>query len=93
MPVDPRLNCASEVCCSPSSALRAATSILLDAGCPDEYAALCARNLHEMGITFTSLGLAHAIAEIADHPGRRGAWRFEGGVVPVDVTELDHDLE
>lgn len=70
MPVDPRLNCASEVCCSPPNALRAATSILIDAGCPDEYAGSCARNLHEMGIAFTSRELANAISNIADHPGR-----------------------
>lgn len=70
--VDPRLNCAAGICCAPGNALSAATSILLDAGCPDEYAGLCARNLHEMGITFTSTKLARAIAEIADHPGQKG---------------------
>lgn len=72
MPIDPRLNCAAEICCSPPDALRAATSLLIDAGCPDEYAASCARNLREMGVTFTSTALAGAISDIAQHP-RKGA--------------------
>lgn len=68
--IDPRIGLACGVRCGRTESLRAATSILLSAGCPDEFAALCARNLHEMGITFTSRELAEAMAEIASHPGR-----------------------
>jgi len=71
--VDPRLNCAAGICCGPGGSLAAATSILVDAGCPNEYAASCARNLRERGITFTSVALAEAMADIADHPGRKTA--------------------
>lgn len=69
-PIDPRIGQACDVRCGRTESLRAATSILLSAGCPDEFAASCARNLHEMGITFTSRRLAEAMAEITNHHGR-----------------------
>lgn len=53
--------------------MRATVSILTDLGCPDEYARPMAHAMREKGIVFSSQGLADAIAEIVDHPGRRAA--------------------
>lgn len=69
--VDPRINCASGVCCPPGGALSAATAILIDAGCPEEYAGQVAKRLRGMGVAFTSTKLADALAEIADHPDKK----------------------
>lgn len=66
MPIDMRLNCAAEICCSgPPQSIAAAASILCDAGCPEDDAPRIAAKLREMGVTFTSTALAVAIREIA----------------------------
>jgi hypothetical protein len=65
MPVDPRLNCAAEICCNPPRALAARVSILCDLGVPEEDAPRMAAKMKEMGIAFTSASLAEAIREIA----------------------------
>jgi hypothetical protein len=70
---DPRINCAAEICCDPPAALRAAAEILCDIGVAEDDAPKMAAKLKEMGITFTSVELAGAIAEIADHPHKNTA--------------------
>lgn len=60
MSIDPRLNCAAEICCSGPPALRARAAILCDLGVSDQDAPGMARK-----ITFTSTALADAIREIA----------------------------
>lgn len=70
--VDPRLNCASRICCDPPEGFRATTEILMDLGCPDRATALCmAEKMEILGITFLPVALAEVIAEIAQHPGKR----------------------
>lgn len=73
MPIDPRLNCAAEICCSGPPALRARAAILCDLGVSDQDAPRMARKMQEMGITFTSTALADAIREIAFGGARDGA--------------------
>lgn len=66
MPIDPRLNCAAEICCSgPPASIAAASAILCDAGCPDDLAPSIAGKLREMGVAFTSTALTKAIRDIA----------------------------
>ena len=78
--VDPRINCAAEVCCAPvttgtgpdglvvkrsSDSLQAAVGILCDAGVPEDLAPKVARQLHGMGVALLSTELAEAIRHIA----------------------------
>ena len=66
MPIDPRLNCAAEICCSgPPQSIAAAAAILCDAGCSEDEAPKIAAKLREMGVAFTSTELATAIRNIA----------------------------
>lgn len=78
MPVDPRLNCAAEICCIPpapvagesaaplnNEAHRARVAILEDLGVPDELAHKVSRQMAEKGVVFLSAELATAIRNIA----------------------------
>jgi hypothetical protein len=69
--VDPRLNCASEICCPPralaynQSAHDARVEILLDLGAPAELAQKMAREMPNKGVCFLPQALADVIREIA----------------------------
>jgi hypothetical protein len=65
MPIDPRLNCAAEICCTPEQAHAAAVSLLCDCGVSEDEAPRIAKRLREKGIVFTSSELADAIRHIA----------------------------
>ena len=78
MPVDPRLNCAAEICCAPvppisegsvptrnPESLRSAAAILKDCGVPEDLAPKVAKEMHGRGIVFLSAELATAIRNIA----------------------------
>lgn len=81
MPVDPRLNCAAEICCGPppivsgpgdfpvrahnGPAHRARVAILVDLGVEEDHAHKVAGAMAQMGIVFLSSDLARAIREIA----------------------------
>lgn len=71
MPIDPRLNCAAEICCPPPDAFQARVALLCEAGCPDELAPALVGKLDAMGITFAPKALMAVIAELADHPGMK----------------------
>lgn len=81
MPVDPRLNCAAEICCgepppiasgvaasvqgTSGDAHRARVSILCDLGMDREQASKASKLMTEMGIVFLSADLARAIRDVA----------------------------
>jgi hypothetical protein len=68
---DPRLNCAAQICCVPTTAAgqddghRARVGILLDLGVRKEEADSAAKAMVEKGIVFLSAELAASIREIA----------------------------
>lgn len=72
MSVDQRLNCAAEICCGGGGGgpMRATVSLLIDFGCPEDYAGRVAKGMKEAGVVFLSAQLAEAISEIVQHPGR-----------------------
>lgn len=75
MPIDPRLNCAAEICCGPPPGLAvgelnqpahaARVEILMDLGAREEQAHKMSREMAARGIVFLSAALADAIREIA----------------------------
>lgn len=75
MPIDPRLNCAAEVCCVPppgaaegelnQPAHAARVGILMDLGAGEELAHKMSKAMTGRGIVFLSATLAAAIREIA----------------------------
>lgn len=77
MPVDPRLNCAAEICCSPPPPVAGATTsynkpahearcqILVGLGIPADLAAKVSREMVSQGLVFLTAQLATAIREIA----------------------------
>lgn len=74
MPVDPRLNCAAEICCGPppdsietptSQSVASFAAILADAGVPEDDAPKIAAKLRSMGVSLTSVELNAAIRAIA----------------------------
>jgi hypothetical protein len=65
MPIDPRLNCAAEICCDPIKAQQARIEILCDIGVSEDQAPKMAARMKELGIAFTSTELADAIRHIA----------------------------
>lgn len=77
MPVDPRLNCAAEICCAPAPVAEDGTrqlnqdahasrvGILCDLGAPEELAHKMSAAMAERGIVFLSAELATAMREIA----------------------------
>lgn len=71
MPIDPRLNCAAEICCSPPQSLAAATEILAEAGLTRVSAESVARNLRAAGVALLPVQLAAIIREIAFGNGVR----------------------
>jgi hypothetical protein len=67
--VDPRLNCAAEICCTANDARLAGIELLREAGVvnPEETA----DQMRAKGLVLMPAALAQIIAEIADHPGRK----------------------
>lgn len=77
MPVDPRLNCAAEICCVPrplaedgtrplnQEAHASRVSILCDLGIPEDLAHKASAEMVTRGIVFLSADLATAMREIA----------------------------
>lgn len=65
MAIDPRLNCAAEICCTPEQAHAAAVELLCECGVSEDEAPRIAKRLREKGIAFTSTELAEAIRHIA----------------------------
>lgn len=77
MPIDPRLNCAAEICCGPPPGIvgqepafnqpahAARVAILMDLGAGEEQAHKMSREMVAQGIVFLSADLACAIREIA----------------------------
>lgn len=64
MPIDPRLNCAAEICCSPPDALRMRVELLTEAGVPEDLAPKIAAKLADMGIALLPAELAAVIYQI-----------------------------
>lgn len=69
--IDPRLNCAAEICCQRPAADTALETILCDLGCSDEEAETYAKAMRAQDLVFMPGKLARVIAEIADHPNRK----------------------
>lgn len=69
MPVDPRLNCAAQICCDADDARVSQLSLLADLGVknPGEVADAMA----EAGLIFMPCELGEAISKLADHPNRK----------------------
>jgi hypothetical protein len=69
--MDPRLNCAADICCPPPPARLTRIEILCEAGCEPEAASKIADNLTKMGVTFAPVELMDVISRLADHPNRK----------------------
>lgn len=69
--LDPRLNCAAEICCQKPAADAALEAVLCDLGCSDADAAAYAQAMRKADLVFMPGKLARVIAEIADHPNRK----------------------
>lgn len=69
MPVDPRINCAAQICCDVDDARLAQISLLSDLGVknPNEVATAMA----EKGLVFMPAELSSVISKIADHPNKK----------------------
>lgn len=71
MPVDPRLNCAAEICCSPTltdgagKARESRKNILADLGAGDDLAWEMADAMKAQGLCFMPQALADTIREVA----------------------------
>lgn len=77
MPVDPRLNCAAEICCHPpmlvadsnaatnAPADKALSAVLLDLGVHPEDVAKVVANMRAVGLVILTAELAAAIRHIA----------------------------
>lgn len=75
MPIDPRLNCAAEICCVPPPGLAAGelnqpahaarVEILMDLGASEEQAHKMSKEMVARGIVFLSAELASAIRDVA----------------------------
>lgn len=86
MPVDPRLNCAAEICCPPPAAREAKESIVRDLVVPidisirvlDKEAGgvdlvrVITDRMTELDIEFAPGALMRVIRDLADHPDRKG---------------------
>lgn len=68
--MDPRLNCAANICCPPREARETRIELLCEAGCPAELSAKIVDRLELMGITFAPIQLMKVISEMVNHPGR-----------------------
>lgn len=66
--LDPRLNCAAEICCGHKSALETTATILSECGVPADYCASVAKTLSDKGVVLMPAQLAQVIKQIA-HPG------------------------
>lgn len=83
MPVDPRLNCAAEICCPPPQAREAKLSIIDDLlvdtpglsiqinGKPYKVSEMLADRMTALDIEFAPVSLMRAIRDLADHPNRK----------------------
>lgn len=80
MPVDPRLNCAAEICCPPPAARQAKESLVADlldenkGFTPETRSKLCGHvvdRMAELDIEFAPGELMRAIRDLADHPNRK----------------------
>lgn len=77
MPVDPRLNCAAEICCGPPPGIvgeeaalnqpahTARVGILVDLGISEEKAHKVSKRMVEQGLCFMPQELADVMREIA----------------------------
>lgn len=69
MPVDPRLNCAAEICCHPTlrgdEAHASRVAILEDLGLSQAQASTVATAMKEQGLCFMPQALADTIREVA----------------------------
>lgn len=63
--IDPRLNCAAEICCAPEQAHAATVELLCECGVSEDEAPRIAKRMRDKGITFTSTELAGAVRHIA----------------------------
>jgi hypothetical protein len=68
--VDPRINCAAEICCDVDDARKARVEILTDLGVEPLEAIRLADEMKKKGLAFMPIQLTQVIADIADHPGR-----------------------
>lgn len=77
--MDPRLNCAADICCPPKQARETRIELLCEAGCSYSLAETLVDNLCKMGITFAPIQLMKAISEMVNHPNR----------LEVDENDID----
>lgn len=65
MSVDPRLNCASGICCQDQEARATKVELLCESGLSQQQAEMVAEWMENEKIVFLSLELAQAIKSIA----------------------------
>lgn len=70
MPVDPRINCAAEICCGETDARLARIALLKELGVAEPERVADA--MRARGLALMPAELAQIISEIADHPNRKG---------------------
>jgi hypothetical protein len=68
MAIDPRLNCAAEICCPPPEAFQTRVELLCELGCPDDLAPKMVAAMDSKGISFAPKELMDVIRRLADHP-------------------------
>jgi len=63
--IDPRFNCAAEICCDRLQANMTLMGLLADCGCPEEYRAHMVKRMRELDIVLLPGQLARVIRGIA----------------------------
>lgn len=67
------INCIERVCCPAAASLSQRADFLCKLGADEEAATTIAGEMERLGLAFATKELMQAIADIADHPGRKAA--------------------